>query len=84
MEELPSADSSTLSVSPDAGASVSSPIRELGAYQLRPLTNMGQAYYWSRVWQMGEQETLHEYTAGGGVTFENPDDAVRYLLSTDD
>ena len=42
-----------------------------------------QAYYWSRFWQEGEAEALREIEAGESVRFDNPSDAVRWLLSAD-
>ena len=43
-----------------------------------------QAYYWSKVWQEGEAEALSEIQAGETVRFDNPRDAVRWLLAADD
>ncbi len=39
-----------------------------------------QVYYWSRQWQRDEAESLANLKAGRAKTFDNPTDAVRYLL----
>jgi hypothetical protein len=39
-----------------------------------------QVYYWSSQWQRGEAESLANLNAGRSKTFDNPTDAVRYLL----
>jgi hypothetical protein len=43
----------------------------------------GQAYYWRRAWQRGEQESLRDIEAGRVERFSNPSDAIRWLLSDD-
>jgi len=43
-----------------------------------------QEYYWTEEWQAGEQESRAELTAGGGVRFENAEDAIRWLMRTDE
>jgi hypothetical protein len=42
-----------------------------------------QAYYWSSKWQRDEAETLANLQAGDYKTFDDPSDAIRYLLSDD-
>lgn len=49
-----------------------------------PAIDIGQVYYWSHVWQHGEQESRAELEAGIRTTFENAEDAIRWLLSSDD
>ncbi|HVY96730.1 MAG TPA: hypothetical protein VHA54_07200 [Solirubrobacterales bacterium] len=39
-----------------------------------------QAYYWSAAWQEGEAESRANLMAGNSRTFDNPLDAIRYLL----
>jgi hypothetical protein len=39
-----------------------------------------QAYFWSSQWQQDEAESLINLKAGRSKTFNNPTDAVRYLL----
>ena len=46
-----------------------------------PAINRSQAYYWSRIWQMGEQESRAELAAGHGRTFDTAEEAIRWLLS---
>lgn len=48
---------------------------------LPPNIPRGQVYYWTNLWQAGEAETLGELRAGGGILFDNPDAAVRWLLT---
>ncbi len=52
--------------------------------RIAPLTSEAQAFYWTRVWQEGESETLAALARGEGRTFEDADATIRYLLSTDD
>lgn len=42
-----------------------------------------QAYYWSSKWQHDEAETLANLKAGNYETFDDPSDAIRYLLADD-
>lgn len=42
-----------------------------------------QAYYWSSQWQRDEAETLANLKAGNYETFDDPSDAIRYLLADD-
>lgn len=39
-----------------------------------------QAYYWSSEWQRGEAETRANLEAGNAKSFDDPLDAIRYLL----
>jgi hypothetical protein len=43
-----------------------------------------QLYYWSRLWQRGEERALRDLQAGRSRRFDDPTDAVRWLLSEDD
>ena len=45
-----------------------------------PAMSQAQAYYWTSVWQAGEQETLAELEAGRGITFDDPKEAIRWLV----
>lgn len=38
-----------------------------------------QVYYWSSSWQEGERESLAELRRGETRTFDNPEDALRWL-----
>jgi hypothetical protein len=42
-----------------------------------------QAYYWSSQWQRDEAESLADLRAGRARTFDDPQDAIRHLLSDD-
>jgi hypothetical protein len=42
-----------------------------------------QAYYWSSKWQRDEAETLANIEAGNYETFDDPSDAIRFLLADD-
>jgi len=44
----------------------------------------GQRYYWSREWQQGEAEADAELRRGEEVTFDNLQDAFRWLDSPED
>jgi len=43
-----------------------------------------QRYYWTPEWQQGEDEADAELRRGEGVTFDNPEDAFRWLDSPED
>ena len=58
-------------------------IPEGASRRIVPVTSVAQAYYWTRVWQEGERESLAAFARGKGHTFENGDAAIRYLLSND-
>jgi hypothetical protein len=47
------------------------------------VTSVAQAYYWTRIWQESERESLAAFARGEGHTFDNGDAAIRYLLSND-
>lgn len=40
-----------------------------------------QAYYWSSQWQRDEAESLADLRVGRAQTFDDPQDAIRHLLS---
>jgi hypothetical protein len=40
-----------------------------------------QAYFWSSQWQRDEAESLVDLRAGRARTFDDPQDAIRHLLS---
>ena len=44
----------------------------------------GQAIYWSYAWRAGEEETRKALAEGQGKTFPNAQEAIRWLLSSDD
>ncbi len=48
-----------------------------------PAISVGQLYYWSYKWQQGEQIARDELARGLGKTFDNAQDAIRWLLSDD-
>jgi len=50
---------------------------------LPPVISRSQAYYWSVAWQMGEKEALQELARGEGRRFDDPTEAIRWLLSDD-
>ena len=76
--------SSANSVSSASWTTAWSQMPEGVSHRIAPVTSEAQAYYWTRVWQEGEQETLVALARGEGHTFANADAAIRYLLSTDD
>jgi hypothetical protein len=43
-----------------------------------------QLYFWTPEWQAGEEAALLALARGDSREFDNPLDAVRWLLSTDD
>ena len=44
----------------------------------------GQAYYWTREWQDGEEEADEELRRGEGRVFDSPEDALRWLDDSED
>jgi hypothetical protein len=42
-----------------------------------------QVYYWSSQWQRDEAESMADLKAGRARTFDDPQDAIRHLLSDD-
>lgn len=50
---------------------------------LPPAVEAGQAYFWSYEWQLGEEESLRDLAEGNMRTFQNPEDAIRWLLSSE-
>jgi hypothetical protein len=45
---------------------------------------VSQMYYWTGAWQQGEREALEEIERGEGRYFDNPRDAIRWLLDPED
>ena len=43
-----------------------------------------QRYFWTRLWQAGEAESAEDIATGAVRRFDNPLDAVRWLLSGED
>ncbi len=43
-----------------------------------------QLYYWTALWQAGEQESTEDLRRGNSRIFSNPMDAIRWLLGADD
>jgi len=43
-----------------------------------------QMYYWTRAWQEGERRALEELERGEGRHFDDPRDAIRWLLSPEE
>ncbi len=54
------------------------------SHAIAPLTSRSQAFYWSRVWQEGETETLESLAEGKGKRFETGEEAIRWLLTAED
>ena len=40
-----------------------------------------QLYFWSRLWQEGEERALRDLAEGRSRRFDNPTEAIRWLLS---
>jgi hypothetical protein len=81
------ADDTTASVAQPGGESSGSrPPASLEGLRFLPSRWLpaDQEYFWSAEWQAGEQETLRELGAGGGVEFDNTEDLIRWLFSADD
>jgi hypothetical protein len=66
------------------GATESSPMAAPVSRTIPPFIDRGQAYYWTYAWQIGERESRSELAGGLGKTFENAEDAIRWLLSGDE
>ncbi len=43
-----------------------------------------QLYYWTSMWQQGEQESLRDVASGNTARFSDPLDAIRWLLGTEE
>jgi hypothetical protein len=43
-----------------------------------------QLYYWTGAWQQGEREALEAIKRGDSRDFDDPRDAIRWLLSAED
>jgi hypothetical protein len=43
-----------------------------------------QLFYWTRKWQADEAESAVELAEGQGQTFDNADEAIRWLLDPND
>lgn len=56
----------------------------VGSRRLPPAADAGEAYYWTHAWQAGQQEAVDAIERGEGITFENADDAIRWLLASDE
>ncbi len=54
------------------------------SHTIPPSIDRGQAIYWSYVWRTGEEETRKALAEGQGKTFPNAQEAIRWLLSSDD
>lgn len=48
-----------------------------------PSIDRGQAIYWSYAWRAGEEETRKALAEGQGKTFPSAQEAIRWLLSSD-
>lgn len=55
-----------------------------GAELLPPAIDAGEAYYWTHAWQAAQRESLDALERGEGITFDSADDAIRWLLSSDE
>ena len=54
------------------------------SHTIPPSIDRGQAIYWSYAWRAGEEETRKALAEGQGKTFPNAQEAIRWLLSSDD
>jgi hypothetical protein len=52
--------------------------------RIPPSIPASQRYFWTARWQEGEAESARDIAEGEKRRFENPLDAVRWLLSDDD
>lgn len=84
---IPTAENTTASDSYDyAPPTGSRPPASIEGFRFLPIRWLptDQEYYWSADWQAGEQETLRELAAGGGVEFDNTADLMHWLFSADE
>ena len=72
----------TLPVLPDS-ATVNTPVDRLPR-SFPAAVPASQMYYWTRAWQEGERRALEELERGEGRNFDDPRDAIRWLLSPED
>lgn len=49
-----------------------------------PSIPAAQRYFWTKVWQAGEAESREDLAAGDVRRFDDPLEAIRWLLSEDD
>ena len=49
-----------------------------------PAIPASQMYFWTELWQQGERETREDFERGDTVSFKNPLDAIRWLLSDEE
>jgi hypothetical protein len=76
--------SSPISVYTLSGATSATPgVRHQGRRMPASIPS-GQRYFWSRLWQEGERETDQDVARGDVHRFQGADDAIRWLLSSDD
>jgi hypothetical protein len=68
----------------DLLAAVWAGVPRIVSRRIPPAISREQAYYWSAVWQRGEQEALADLDAGRFRTFADPGEAVRWLLSAEE
>jgi hypothetical protein len=55
-------------------------VPSVGSYRSVPFfMPRAQVYYWSSAWQEGERESSAELRRGEAPTFDNPEDALRWL-----
>jgi hypothetical protein len=82
--DLGSSASNVDRIAPGSWTAAWSHIPDGASRRIAPVTSEAQAYYWTRVWQEGERETLAALARGEGHTFGDADAAIRYLLSPDE
>ena len=58
--------------------------RDAGSTRVPPSIPRGQRYFWTRLWQVGEEESRADLERGESRRFNNSLDAVRWLLSDDE
>lgn len=79
----PEASSESLPYSTSIDATSSTLRREPGRYLVPPAIPSSQRYFWTRLWQMGEEESREDLARGDVRRFSDPLDAIRWLLSDD-
>jgi hypothetical protein len=55
-----------------------------GGAAVPPVLSRGQAYYWTRTWQDFERASEQALAVGDFAEFDNPADAVHWLLDADE
>ena len=77
-------DSNVVACLPDFYHGTDSALPYAGPRRLPAAVSAGQAYYWSFIWQRDQQESQNALEQGQGVTFDSAQEAIRWLLSSDE